>query len=162
MSRRSKVPQWIPWIIVKWANFVKQKCAKLNYHKICVNELFLSLSLVFVVKSKQTNYKAQKPILEKKRRDRINSSLDELKNILLAIKQRDVSVFCWLEIVLGYKICFNYVIWVDGNWYHRELCKVAHGLREMETQLQPTLKLLKSKWYTSKHQSSRENKKKFW
>lgn len=39
----------------------------------------------------QSNYKAQKPILEKRRRDRINSSLDELKNLLLAIKQRDVS-----------------------------------------------------------------------
>ncbi|CRK86505.1 CLUMA_CG000339, isoform A [Clunio marinus] len=37
------------------------------------------------------NYKNQKPILEKRRRDRINSSLDELKSILLAIKQRDVS-----------------------------------------------------------------------
>lgn len=39
----------------------------------------------------QGNYKNQKPILEKRRRDRINSSLDELKSLLLAIKQRDVS-----------------------------------------------------------------------
>lgn len=39
----------------------------------------------------QNNYKNQKPILEKRRRDRINNSLDELKGLLLAIKQRDVS-----------------------------------------------------------------------
>ncbi|KAG5675572.1 hypothetical protein PVAND_005466 [Polypedilum vanderplanki] len=47
--------------------------------------------------SRKNNYKIQKPILEKRRRDRINGSLDELKNLLLAIKQRDPLRYARLE-----------------------------------------------------------------
>ncbi|CAO1317739.1 unnamed protein product [Diamesa serratosioi] len=52
---------------------------------------------VVSVSNRKNNYKSQKPILEKKRRDRINQSLDELKSLLLAIKQRDPLRYARLE-----------------------------------------------------------------
>ncbi|CAO1365456.1 unnamed protein product [Diamesa tonsa] len=52
---------------------------------------------VVSVTNRKSNYKSQKPILEKKRRDRINQSLDELKSLLLAIKQRDPLRYARLE-----------------------------------------------------------------
>jgi Helix-loop-helix DNA-binding domain len=48
----------------------------------------------------------QKPLLEKRRRDRINGSLDELKNLLLAIKQRDVSRLYYDCIIMKIRIFF--------------------------------------------------------
>ncbi|CAG9797992.1 unnamed protein product [Chironomus riparius] len=50
-----------------------------------------------IANSRKNNYKSQKPILEKRRRDRINGSLDELKNLLLVIKQRDPLRYARLE-----------------------------------------------------------------
>lgn len=52
---------------------------------------------IISVNNRKSNYKSQKPILEKRRRDRINSSLDELKSLLLAIKQRDPLRYARLE-----------------------------------------------------------------
>lgn len=72
--------------------FSRENCeSNKNKNKILS---FFSLFLLFFHLFRhhpQSNYKNQKPILEKRRRDRINGSLDELKNLLLAIKQRDVS-----------------------------------------------------------------------